>query len=83
MKVRASRFLEVLQVARRLWSEAEVTHEGRHFRLHGAALVLKPVQRPHPPVWIAASGDPAVERAARHGDAWLINPHATMPTLER
>jgi alkanesulfonate monooxygenase SsuD/methylene tetrahydromethanopterin reductase-like flavin-dependent oxidoreductase (luciferase family) len=83
MKVRVSRFLEVLGVARRLWTEDEVTHEGRHFRLNRAVLNLKPVQRPHPPVWIAASGDPAVERAARYGDAWLINPHATLPTLER
>jgi alkanesulfonate monooxygenase SsuD/methylene tetrahydromethanopterin reductase-like flavin-dependent oxidoreductase (luciferase family) len=83
MKSRVSRFLEVLHVARRLWTEEEVTHEGRHFRLHRAALTLKPVQRPHPPVWIAASGDPAVERAAQHGDAWLINPHASLPTLER
>jgi alkanesulfonate monooxygenase SsuD/methylene tetrahydromethanopterin reductase-like flavin-dependent oxidoreductase (luciferase family) len=41
------------------------------------------VQRPHPPIWIAASGDPAVERAATHGDAWLINPHAGLATLER
>jgi alkanesulfonate monooxygenase SsuD/methylene tetrahydromethanopterin reductase-like flavin-dependent oxidoreductase (luciferase family) len=41
------------------------------------------MQRPHPPFWIAASGDPAVERAARLGDAWLINPHASLPTLER
>jgi alkanesulfonate monooxygenase SsuD/methylene tetrahydromethanopterin reductase-like flavin-dependent oxidoreductase (luciferase family) len=83
MKSRVSRFVEVLAVARRLWTEDEVTHEGRHFRLHRAQLTLKPVQRPHPPVWIAASGDPAVERAARHGDAWLINPHASLPTLER
>src|SRR5437762_1670354 len=83
MKVRGSRFLEVLEVARRLWTEPVVTHDGRHFRLHKAVLTLKPVQRPHPPVWIAASGDPAVERAAKHGDAWLINPHASLPTLER
>jgi probable F420-dependent oxidoreductase len=83
MKSRVSRFLEVLQVARRLWTEEEVTHEGRHFRLQRAVLTLKPVQRPHPPVWIAASGDPAVERAAQHGDAWLINPHASLSTLER
>jgi alkanesulfonate monooxygenase SsuD/methylene tetrahydromethanopterin reductase-like flavin-dependent oxidoreductase (luciferase family) len=83
MTVRVSRFLEVLQVARRLWTEPEVTHQGRHFRLRRAVLTLKPVQRPHPPVWIGASGDPAVERAARHGDAWLINPHASLPTLER
>jgi len=83
MKARVSRFVEILDVVRRLWSEPEVTHEGRHFRLHRAALTLKPVQQPHPPVWIAASGDPAVERAAKHGDAWLINPHASLSTLER
>jgi alkanesulfonate monooxygenase SsuD/methylene tetrahydromethanopterin reductase-like flavin-dependent oxidoreductase (luciferase family) len=83
MKTRVSRFLEVLEVARRLLTEDEVSHAGRHFRLDRAALTLKPVQRPHPPIWIAASGDPAVERAARHGDAWLINPHASLPTLER
>jgi alkanesulfonate monooxygenase SsuD/methylene tetrahydromethanopterin reductase-like flavin-dependent oxidoreductase (luciferase family) len=83
MKVRVSRFVEILEVVRRLWREPEVTHEGRHFRLDRAALTLKPVQQPHPPIWIAASGDPAVERAARHGDAWLINPHASLPTLER
>jgi alkanesulfonate monooxygenase SsuD/methylene tetrahydromethanopterin reductase-like flavin-dependent oxidoreductase (luciferase family) len=82
-KIRVSRFVEVLEVARRLWTEDEVTHEGRHFHLSKAALTLKPMQRPHPPVWIAASGDPAVERAARLGDAWLINPHASLPTLER
>src|SRR5262245_10208119 len=83
MKSRVSRFLEALEVARRLWTEPEVTHEGRHFRLYKAVLTLKPVQRPHPPVWIAASGDPAVERAAKLGDAWLINPHASLSTLER
>jgi alkanesulfonate monooxygenase SsuD/methylene tetrahydromethanopterin reductase-like flavin-dependent oxidoreductase (luciferase family) len=83
MKSRVSRFVEVLEVARRLWTEPEVTHEGRHFRLQRAVLTLKPVQTPHPPVWIAASGDPAVERAAKHGDAWLINPHASLPTLQR
>ncbi|MBI1962204.1 MAG: LLM class flavin-dependent oxidoreductase [Candidatus Rokubacteria bacterium] len=83
MKTRVSRFMEVLEVARRLLTEEEVSHAGRHFTLDRAALTLRPVQRPHPPIWVAASGDPAVERAARHGDAWLINPHASLPTLER
>ena len=83
MKTRVSRFLEILHVARRLWTEDVVTHTGRHFTLTNASLTLKPVQRPHPPVWIAASGDAAFDRAARHGDACLINPHASLPTVER
>ena len=83
MKTRVSRFLEILDVARRLWTEDVVNHQGRHFTLTNASLTLKPVQRPHPPLWIAASGDAAFDRAARHGDACLINPHASLPTVER
>src|SRR5205807_3273769 len=43
----------------------------------------RPLQRPRPPVWLAANADAGVRRAARLGDAWLMNPHATLPTLER
>jgi alkanesulfonate monooxygenase SsuD/methylene tetrahydromethanopterin reductase-like flavin-dependent oxidoreductase (luciferase family) len=39
------------------------------------------VQRPHPPIWVAANSDAAVRRAARLGDSLFINPHATMPTI--
>ncbi|MGH7366528.1 MAG: LLM class flavin-dependent oxidoreductase [Candidatus Rokuibacteriota bacterium] len=83
MKSRVSRFIEIIEVAKRLWAEEVVTHAGRHFRLTNAALTLKPVQRPHPPIWIAASGDAAFDRAARYGDGCLINPHASLPTVER
>jgi alkanesulfonate monooxygenase SsuD/methylene tetrahydromethanopterin reductase-like flavin-dependent oxidoreductase (luciferase family) len=83
MKTRVSRFVEILEVAKRLWTEDVVTHSGRHFRLSNATLTLKPVQRPYPPIWIAASGDAAFERAARHGDGCLINPHASLRTVER
>jgi alkanesulfonate monooxygenase SsuD/methylene tetrahydromethanopterin reductase-like flavin-dependent oxidoreductase (luciferase family) len=83
MKTRVSRFLEVLEVAKRLWTEDVVTHRGRHFTLTDASLTLKPVQRPHPPIWVAASGDQAFDRAARVGDGCLINPHASLRTVER
>jgi alkanesulfonate monooxygenase SsuD/methylene tetrahydromethanopterin reductase-like flavin-dependent oxidoreductase (luciferase family) len=82
-KERVPRFLECLEVVKRLWTEAEVTHQGRYFRLTRARLVAKPVQKPHPPIWFAANNDAAVERAARLADAWVINPHATLPVLER
>jgi len=83
MKTRVSRFVELLEVAKRLWTEDVVIHRGRHFTLTNASLTLKPVQRPHPPIWIAASNDPAFERAARYGDGVLINPHASLKTVER
>ena len=82
-KERVPRFLESLDLIRRLWTEDEVTHQGRFHRLTRARLVMKPVQRPHPPVWFAANNDAAVERAARLADAWVINPHARLDVLER
>jgi len=44
---------------------------------------MRPMQSPRPPIWLAANGDAGVRRAARLGDAWLMNPHATLATLER
>lgn len=48
----------------------------------GAQLSLLPVQRPRPPVWLAANNPKGIERAARLTDGWLINPHARIDTLE-
>ncbi|MBI3078094.1 MAG: LLM class flavin-dependent oxidoreductase [Deltaproteobacteria bacterium] len=80
---RIARFAETLEVMRRLWTEEVVTFEGRFFRLPRVTLTLKPVQRPHPPIWVAANSDAGVRRAAQLGDAWVVNPHATLATLER
>jgi alkanesulfonate monooxygenase SsuD/methylene tetrahydromethanopterin reductase-like flavin-dependent oxidoreductase (luciferase family) len=80
---RVPRLLEALQLIKRLWSEEVVTFEGRFFRVHAATCTIRPVQRPHPPIWIAANADAAVLRTARLGCSWLINPHAALPTIER
>jgi alkanesulfonate monooxygenase SsuD/methylene tetrahydromethanopterin reductase-like flavin-dependent oxidoreductase (luciferase family) len=43
----------------------------------------KPLQKPRPPIWLAANSDAAVERAARIGDGWIIGPHSAIDELER
>lgn len=43
----------------------------------------RPVQRPHPPIWIAADADAGVRRAARWGYAWCASTHPDFPTLQR
>lgn len=80
---RVARFVESLQVIRRLWTEDEVTHHGRFFHLTKACMMLKPVQQPHPPIWFAANNNGAVERSARMADAWVVNPHAKLGILEQ
>lgn len=80
---KVGRFVEALEIIKRLWTGEPVTFEGQHFRLSGAQMTLRPVQRPHPPIWIAANSDAAVRRAAQLGDTWVINPHANLATLVR
>jgi alkanesulfonate monooxygenase SsuD/methylene tetrahydromethanopterin reductase-like flavin-dependent oxidoreductase (luciferase family) len=80
---RLSRFLEALEIVKRLWTEESVTYHGRHFTLQDVNLTMRPLQRPRPPIVVAASNDKMVRRVARIGDAWTIAGHATLPTLER
>lgn len=80
---RVPRLVENLDVIRRLWRGEAVSLDRPSCRLAGARLSLRPVQQPHPPIWIAANNDAAVARAATLGDAWMINPHAKLETVVR
>ncbi len=80
---RVSRFVEALELIKKLWTEDRVSFAGKHFHLSEVEVTTKPVQKPRPPIWVAANSDAAVKRAARIGDTWIINPHAHLTTLER
>jgi alkanesulfonate monooxygenase SsuD/methylene tetrahydromethanopterin reductase-like flavin-dependent oxidoreductase (luciferase family) len=82
-KERVPRFEENLEAVKRLWTEDVVTMTGSHFTLRDASLGTRPVQKPHPPVWIGANADPAIRRAARLGDCWYVNPHNRIDTIVR
>lgn len=51
-KERAGRTDEALEIIKRLWTEEEVSHEGRYYALREARLMPKPVQKPHPKILI-------------------------------
>lgn len=80
---RVSRYTECLEIMKKLWTEDEVTFVGEHFQIYNARTVLKPLQRPYPQIWVAANSDAAIERAARKGYLWYVNPHATYNTIAR
>ena len=80
---RIRRFEEYLTLVQRLWTEDRVSYEGPGCRLENVHMNIRPVQKPRPPIWMAANNDPAVKRAARMADAWFINPHATIDTIRR
>ncbi len=80
---RVRRFEEALALIKRLWTEDEVSYESDVCKLTKVRMNVRPVQKPHPPIWFAANADVAVKRAARLGDCWYINPHATLETNQR
>jgi alkanesulfonate monooxygenase SsuD/methylene tetrahydromethanopterin reductase-like flavin-dependent oxidoreductase (luciferase family) len=82
-RTRVGRLTEGVEIIERLWMGEPVTYEGRHFQLRDVQISLRPVQRPRPRIWLAANTDAGVKRAARLGDAWLMNPHSTLASIER
>jgi alkanesulfonate monooxygenase SsuD/methylene tetrahydromethanopterin reductase-like flavin-dependent oxidoreductase (luciferase family) len=80
---RVKRFEAYLDLIQRLWTEDSVSYDSPECRLDNVRMNIRPVQKPRPPIWIAANNDPAIRRAARLGDSWFINPHATLETIRR
>ena len=78
---RVGRMHESLDIIKRLWAEDELEYEGKYYTIPKTQLITRPAQQPHPPIWVAANNDVAIRRAARWGYPWLINPHATVPTV--
>jgi probable F420-dependent oxidoreductase len=67
---RGARADEMLRLLARLWSEEDVSFEGKHFRYSGVTISPRPKQQPLP-IWIGGSSDAAIRRTARYGTGWL------------
>jgi F420-dependent oxidoreductase-like protein len=67
---RVGRLSESLQIIKLLWTQERTTFEGRYYHLNDAIANPKPVQKPHPPIWIGASGKSTLRLVARHADVW-------------
>ena len=71
---RGARMEEALQILRLVWSTERATFTGRFNQFDDLTVHPRPVQSPHPPIWVAGVAEPAVDRAARLGDVWLWGP---------
>jgi alkanesulfonate monooxygenase SsuD/methylene tetrahydromethanopterin reductase-like flavin-dependent oxidoreductase (luciferase family) len=71
VRERAERLEEAVQVLRLLMTGDDASFDGRHYRLEGATYRPRPIQQPHPPIWIAAGGEQLmIPVAARQADVW-------------
>lgn len=73
----AARFHETVEIVLKAWNSDRLTHVGHYYKFDGIEVLPKPHQKPHPPVWLAASSPEAISRAAAKGFSILMDPHAT------
>jgi len=69
-------FAEHLEVLFKAWTQDKFTHEGVHFPIpEEISIIPKPVQKPHPPVWVAALQNDTVDVIAEMGHGMLLAAH--------
>ena len=77
---------EYLRAFKTLWTQADPRFEGRYARFADISFLPKPLQKPHPPLWIGGESPAALRRVVALGDAWYpigSNPQYPLDTVER
>jgi probable F420-dependent oxidoreductase len=70
---------EMLRLFKELWTKDQPDFQGEFFRVRDIGFAPKPVQRPHPPIWVGGDSPGAFRRVVTLGDGW----HATSKTPEQ
>ncbi|MDJ0269925.1 MAG: TIGR03619 family F420-dependent LLM class oxidoreductase [Aigarchaeota archaeon] len=82
---------EYLVLLKMLWSACKTSFDGEFFRVRELEMLPKPVQKPHPPIWIGGGSQPfekiygeqargierVLARVAKHADGWIPHSSAT------
>lgn len=66
-----ARFNEAVALMKACWTESEINFDGEFWKLEHVAMKPKPVQEPHPPLWLGGNHPNAVRRAVRLGDGFI------------
>jgi probable F420-dependent oxidoreductase len=64
---------ERAEAMREIWTADEASYHGRHADFEHVMSWPKPVQRPHPPLWVGGTGERVLDRVLRYGDGWFPN----------
>jgi len=64
---------ESIECIRALWTEKTPSFHGRWYNFDEVDFEPKPVQKPHPPIWIGGESKPTIRRVAKYGTGWLLS----------
>jgi probable F420-dependent oxidoreductase len=70
-KERGARATEIIEALKVIWTSDPVEFRGRHYTIPKSFISLKPLQKPYPPIYVAAYTPLAMQRVATHADAWF------------
>lgn len=80
---RLARMVDGIEIIRRLWGEAGVSHDAGWFSVEDATVLPAPAQEGGPPIWVGATTDRAIKRAGRISDAFMATPNADSVEVKR
>src|SRR5262245_14976667 len=83
MSESAARFREAVEIVLAAWTQQRVSHAGRFHAFENVEVLPKPLQRPHPPTWVAATSEDAIRWAASRGLSILMDPHSPHAEIAR
>ena len=67
MKETRERYWESFDLILKAWTQEEFSHKGKFYQIENGSLYMKPVQKPMPPIWVAASSDETLIKAGEFG----------------
>jgi len=80
-----SRFEEVMDICVGLWTNDRFSYEGKHYTVDDISLEPKPIQKPHPPIWVTAMQTPSTFTYAAERGYGIIsgNPYQADPEFHK
>jgi probable F420-dependent oxidoreductase len=80
---RGARTTEYLRIWQACWAPGKVSFAGRFLAFADMHVSPKPLQQPHPPIWVGGSSDAALRRAAAFAEVWQPTPTPVAELVER
>jgi alkanesulfonate monooxygenase SsuD/methylene tetrahydromethanopterin reductase-like flavin-dependent oxidoreductase (luciferase family) len=77
----APRFHEAVEIVHAAWTHERLTWSGQYWSFDGVEVLPKPLQQPHPPIWLACGSTGAIAWPAERGYSVMLSPHPTFEEI--